>query len=490
MDPGKPSAAVRFRLAGPDSKYHRPGQEYFPLRRSTIPSGCASSEPQVPVDILRPCGCRSCSYARCGMTRPTPRSTATGFSSAPASSAGWRAASTRGCRSGTGAAKSLRSSVRRWTPPAPGALAADHPAARAVGTQQPQRHLRPRVVPLTRPQGNLVLPLAHGGGGRDNPRRPGVQLVPRPAAEPVPDQLEVPRRAAAALRRAARPRVPHEGRVLLRPGRRRPARVLPDHVRVLRTDLRPVRPRLRDGGGRPRDDRRRREPRVHGRGRRGRGPVRALRERGLRSQHASGGAAHPPTEESRRQATSPPWRRCTLPTCPASTASPPSSGFLPASCSSRSPSTSTARSGSRWCPATARSTRTCSKRPSRHAPFGCSTITISNSIPSCPRATSARISPTCRWSSPTGSCAPGSRGSPARTSPTTTSAAPSSIATSTSTSGPASRRSSRAIRARVAARRSRSTGASRSGRCSSSVPSTPKPSTACTPTREASSIRW
>ena len=30
----KPSAAVGFRLAGPGSKYHRPGREYFPIRRS------------------------------------------------------------------------------------------------------------------------------------------------------------------------------------------------------------------------------------------------------------------------------------------------------------------------------------------------------------------------------------------------------------------------------------------------------------------------
>ena len=33
------------------------------------------------------------------------------------------------------------------------------------------------------------------------PRRGGVRVVPRPAGEPVPDQLEVPRRAAAPLRR-------------------------------------------------------------------------------------------------------------------------------------------------------------------------------------------------------------------------------------------------------------------------------------------------
>ena len=40
--------------------------------------------------------------------------------------------------------------------------------------------------------------------------------LPRPAGEPVPDQLEVPRRAPAPLRAAPRPRVPDEGRLLLR----------------------------------------------------------------------------------------------------------------------------------------------------------------------------------------------------------------------------------------------------------------------------------
>ena len=49
----------------------------------------------------------------------------------------------------------------------------------------------------------------------------GVLELPRPAGEPVPDQLEVPRRAAAPLRAAPRPRVPDEGRVLVRRRRRR-----------------------------------------------------------------------------------------------------------------------------------------------------------------------------------------------------------------------------------------------------------------------------
>ena len=53
------------------------------------------------------------------------------------------------------------------------------------------------------------------------------------------------------------------------------AGLLRDDVRRLRADLRPVRPRLRHRRGRPRDDRRRREPRVHGGRRGGGGPVRS-----------------------------------------------------------------------------------------------------------------------------------------------------------------------------------------------------------------------
>ena len=52
------------------------------------------------------------------------------------------------------------------------------------------------------------------------------------------------------------------------------AGVLRDHVRGLRAGLRPVRLDYVDRGGRPRHDRRRREPRVHGARRGGRGPVR------------------------------------------------------------------------------------------------------------------------------------------------------------------------------------------------------------------------
>ena len=134
-------------------------------------------------------------------------------------------ASTRGCRSATGCcARSSRSSARRWTGPAP----------RRCSCRSPSRSSSGSAAAATRPTGRLMFRLQDRKetGYCLSPtaeevvtthRRAGVRLVPRPAGEPVPDQLEVPRRAAAALRAAARPRVPDEGRVLVRPRPRRAA---------------------------------------------------------------------------------------------------------------------------------------------------------------------------------------------------------------------------------------------------------------------------
>ena len=48
-----------------------------------------------------------------------------------------------------------------------------------------------------------------------------VRLLQGPAAQPLSHPVEVPRRGAAALRRDARPRIPDEGRLFLRPRLRR-----------------------------------------------------------------------------------------------------------------------------------------------------------------------------------------------------------------------------------------------------------------------------
>jgi ATP-dependent Clp protease, protease subunit len=76
-----------------------------------------------------------------------------------------------------------------------------------------------------------------------------VLVLQGPAAEPLPDPDQVPRRGAAARRPAAGPRVRDEGLVLLRRRRRRPGRVLRAPPRGLHRHLRPARPRLRDRVG-------------------------------------------------------------------------------------------------------------------------------------------------------------------------------------------------------------------------------------------------
>ena len=87
--------------------------------------------------------------------------------------------------------------------------------------------------------------------------------------------VEVPRRGAAALRRDARPRVPDEGRLFLRPRlRRRAQALLQQDVRRLSAHLRAHGAEGDPDGGRDRADRRRSQPRVHH-------PGRDRRERGL-----------------------------------------------------------------------------------------------------------------------------------------------------------------------------------------------------------------
>ena len=84
---------------------------------------------------------------------------------------------------------------------------------------------------------------------------------------------------------------------------------LPRDVRGVRAHLRPHRARSRDRGGRPRHDRRRHQPRVHGARRRRRGSVRAMRERRLPRRHRgrdAAGAAAP-----RRAPSSSRWSRST-----------------------------------------------------------------------------------------------------------------------------------------------------------------------------------
>ncbi len=144
------------------------------------------------------------------------------------------------------------------------AAAPDHPAARAVGANRARQGVRAADVPAGGSQGDGLLPVADGRRSDHDPRRAGVRLVPRPAGQPLPDQLEVSRRAATAVRLAARARVPDEGRVLVRPRSRRARAALPRDVRRVLPGVRAVWADLPRGRGAVGRDGRLGQPRVHG----------------------------------------------------------------------------------------------------------------------------------------------------------------------------------------------------------------------------------
>ena len=141
-----------------------------------------------------------------------------------------------------------------------GGAAADRAAARALAAQRPRTHLRPADVPPARPQGDGFLPRAHGRGGRHHPRERRVRQLSRSARQPVPDRLEVPRRAAPPVRTPAHARVPDEGRVLVRCRPRGPRPFVPRDVRRVPPRLRAVCAHVSRGRGRLRRHRRRCQP--------------------------------------------------------------------------------------------------------------------------------------------------------------------------------------------------------------------------------------
>ena len=273
-----------------------------------------------------------CSCAPCATTRPTPRSTATG------------------CSSGPGYIRRISAGIYSWLPLGYRVLRKVEQIVReemdAAGAQevllpiaQPlelwERSGRdtaygPLMFRLLDRKETGVLPVADGRGGGDEHRRPGVRLVPRPAAQPVPDQLEVPRRAAAAVRAAARPRVPDEGRVLVRPRSRRAPRELPADVRRVPPRVRALRAHVPRGRGRVGRDGRLREPRVHGGRRRRRGRLRLVPELRLRGERRSGAARRSRRPRRGAGATARDGRGAHARTCRASPASPSSWSVEPA----------------------------------------------------------------------------------------------------------------------------------------------------------------
>ncbi len=148
--------------------------------------------------------------------------------------------------------------------------------------------LRPGDVPPAGPPRPGVLPRAYPRGDRHRRGPFGGPLVPAAPAHRLPDSKQVPRRDPPSLRRHALPGVYHEGRLFVRPGPGGAGALLRQDVPGLRTDFRA--PRAQDPrctGGRRRH-RRRRQPRIHGDRRDGRGGDRLLHRVQLCRQRGAG----------------------------------------------------------------------------------------------------------------------------------------------------------------------------------------------------------
>ena len=176
-------------------------------------------------------------------------------------------------------------------------------AVARVGALGPVRRAAPA---LQGPQGRG---LRHRPDARRSHRRSGARRraqLPAAAAQPVPDPVQVSRRAARAGGPHARPRVHHEGRLFVpRHRRRREARV-PEHVRRVHAHLPALRVGVPRGRGRHRRHRRLAFARVPGADRNRRGRPAGLRPLRLRGQRRGGQVAPAGGRDAvgRR-----PWRR-------------------------------------------------------------------------------------------------------------------------------------------------------------------------------------
>ena len=138
-----------------------------------------------------------------------------------------------------------RSSARRW--PRSAARRSRFPALlprEPYDVERPLDRVRRRHLHAQGPA-RRRLPARADARGDVRPARAGHdQLLPGLPADPVPGADQVPRRGPAAGRPAARPRVPDEGRLLVRPlrrgaGRRRTRRIarrVPADLRAARAD--------------------------------------------------------------------------------------------------------------------------------------------------------------------------------------------------------------------------------------------------------------
>ena len=243
-----PRAAGASRLrarCGSASRCTRAVGTAAPRRATARRSGTSAA-------ILRPCACPSSSSPRSATTPPTPRCRRTACS--------LRAGYVRQLGSGIYSLLPLGKRVNDRVEQIireeqdrdrrPGDGDAGRPPGRRLAGERPLRRDRAGAGPLQGPQRARHGPRDDPRGGRRDPAGRHRQVVP-PAPDaglPLPDQ--VARRAALTRRADPRPRVRHEGRLQLRPRRRRAGRELLGAARRVRPDLRAA--RARDHRGRRR----------------------------------------------------------------------------------------------------------------------------------------------------------------------------------------------------------------------------------------------
>ena len=130
------------------------------------------------------------------------------------------------------------------------------PAGRTVAGNGPLGEDGPQHAAAEGPARARLRRRPDARGGDHRHRAPRDPQLPPAAGELLPDPDQVPRRDPPALRRDARARVHHEGRLLVRRRRRRHAALVPGDVRRLRAHLHAHGPEVPRGRRRHGRDRR------------------------------------------------------------------------------------------------------------------------------------------------------------------------------------------------------------------------------------------
>ena len=176
-----------------------------------------------------------------------------------------------------------------------------------------------------------LLPRPHARRSHHRHRAQRTQELPAAAGELLPDPDQVPRRDPAAFRRDARARIPHEGRLLVPPRRRRPAGELRRACTTAYTaHLHAAGPEVPLGGRRHRRDRRQRA-RRNSTCSPTPAKTRSRSRTATRLRRQSGDGRGTPAADAARRADGEPCRRSPRPAHGPSTTSPRSSSYPPRS---------------------------------------------------------------------------------------------------------------------------------------------------------------